>query len=907
MSKLQRKNLANAAVDHIRQDETDDFTWTGDNDFTGGSIVVANPTVDANPVTWGTFLKKSEREPVFVRAQTNVNLSAPGSTIDGETMFLDARVCCDQQFVSNQKGLYLWKGAAVPMVRTDDFAVGMSVSMVHFGIEAGTDAKKRFEITNLPGADVVGTDDLATRDYSGEPERITNLMSTGLLCGGGVSADAPGYLTFTVQEGCGYIVNNYASPPDPLRKFVQWSTQTGIIPIYILVTNIFYVVVDETGTILQLPSRPTDSQFRDYIVLAGIGCQDHVHLSSYVSPVINLIHDIGSTLLDFLTFFGAAKAGGNIVSEHGTDLRIKRSAGSCFKAYANYYVSAKTPNFVANPPSDPQLFLYAYRDTGGLWTTVGWTYYTDPDNYDPGGGAGLVAVPLGKFTIQYIFMYTDLSLCTFQYGQKYFDDMTIAEDHIWDSFEPDPDFGNSVFLGWLIIQEGTTDLSDPAARKFIPSGKWGLASMISGSTGGEANTASNIGTSGTGLYAQKLGVDLQFKNLVADSTKVSVVDHSVPHTVGLDVVPGNIDHQTLFGAATNTHSQIDSHISNVLNPHATTATQVGLGNVTNDAQIKATDFPAASVDSEVTLFSGTSGKVVKRASTTGILKGTAGVLSAAAAGTDYEAPIAAGTTAQYWRGDKTWQTMPIAAWQKNYVEGGALSRNATNPTYQIDIAVCRARSDDDTTNLQSTATITISLAASGLNGLDTGAEANSTWYYEWLIYNPSTDTYGGLFSLSSTSPSMPTGYTKKRRLGSWYNNSSGNLRAATMSRAINNCREYEYDGETAATVQVLNGGSATSFTNVTCSGLIAPTSTYGQFLVEMQGMSSSAYCYLRPNGSAVATPIFIQYGGYGSITAQAVASAPQWIKTDGSQIIQYLVYSGFGNATIWVGGYRELI
>lgn len=44
---------------------------------------------------------------------------------------------------------------------------------------------------------------------------------------------------------------------------------------------------------------------------------------------------------------------------------------------------------------------------------------------------------------------------------------------------------------------------------------------------------------------------------------------------------------------------------------------------------------ASSVDSEIVLFSGTAGKTGKRATTTGILKGASGVLSAATAGTDY--------------------------------------------------------------------------------------------------------------------------------------------------------------------------------------------------------------------------------------------------------------------------------
>lgn len=48
--------------------------------------------------------------------------------------------------------------------------------------------------------------------------------------------------------------------------------------------------------------------------------------------------------------------------------------------------------------------------------------------------------------------------------------------------------------------------------------------------------------------------------------------------------------------------------------------------------------PSASVDSEIALFSGTSGRVVKRALTTGVLKASSGVIAAAVAGTDYVAP-----------------------------------------------------------------------------------------------------------------------------------------------------------------------------------------------------------------------------------------------------------------------------
>jgi hypothetical protein len=48
--------------------------------------------------------------------------------------------------------------------------------------------------------------------------------------------------------------------------------------------------------------------------------------------------------------------------------------------------------------------------------------------------------------------------------------------------------------------------------------------------------------------------------------------------------------------------------------------------------------PAASVDNEIALFSGVTGRAIKRATTTGLLKATSGVMSAASAGTDFVAP-----------------------------------------------------------------------------------------------------------------------------------------------------------------------------------------------------------------------------------------------------------------------------
>jgi hypothetical protein len=61
--------------------------------------------------------------------------------------------------------------------------------------------------------------------------------------------------------------------------------------------------------------------------------------------------------------------------------------------------------------------------------------------------------------------------------------------------------------------------------------------------------------------------------------------------------------------------------------------------------------------------------------------------------------------------------------------------------------------------------VSLDISAAGAGGLDTGTVAASTIYFKWLIYDPSTSTVAGLYSLSSTTPTMPTGYTCKALVG----------------------------------------------------------------------------------------------------------------------------------------------
>lgn len=70
-------------------------------------------------------------------------------------------------------------------------------------------------------------------------------------------------------------------------------------------------------------------------------------------------------------------------------------------------------------------------------------------------------------------------------------------------------------------------------------------------------------------------------------------------------------------------------------------------------------------------------------SISGVLKGNGTSISSAVAGTDYEAPITAGTSLQYYRGDKTMQTLNGDA-VANTPAGNVSSTNVQNAINELD-------------------------------------------------------------------------------------------------------------------------------------------------------------------------------------------------------------------------------
>lgn len=93
-----------------------------------------------------------------VRTQSNVNLAAPGASVDGVAMAgsVNKRVVVSAQTVPAENGIYVWSGAASPMVRSDDADTAQSLASAVVSIEQGTNAGQTYRQTNL--ISTLGTD-----------------------------------------------------------------------------------------------------------------------------------------------------------------------------------------------------------------------------------------------------------------------------------------------------------------------------------------------------------------------------------------------------------------------------------------------------------------------------------------------------------------------------------------------------------------------------------------------------------------------------------------------------------------------------------------------------------------------------------------------------------------------------
>lgn len=117
-----------------------------------------------------------------------------------------------------------------------------------------------------------------------------------------------------------------------------------------------------------------------------------------------------------------------------------------------------------------------------------------------------------------------------------------------------------------------------------------------------------------------------------------------------------------------------------------------------------------------------------------------------------------------------------ASYSRGFISGLNMSGGGST-TLTINAGV--SCSDDFTTLMKQTSNYTKTFAAwtvgTAAGGLDTGAIAANTWYAVYQIIRPDTGVVDYLISASFSAPTMPTNYTKKRRIGAIKTDATPNI------------------------------------------------------------------------------------------------------------------------------------
>lgn len=217
-------------------------------------------------------------------------------------------------------------------------------------------------------------------------------------------------------------------------------------------------------------------------------------------------------------------------------------------------------------------------------------------------------------------------------------------------------------------------------------------------------------------------------------------------------------------------------------------------------------------------------------------------------------------------------------------------------TYQIDIdAAVLQVENENLTGID----LTVDITQSGANGLDIGEEAANTWYSIWVIRG--TSGTAGLFSISPTSPSMPAGYTKKRRVG-WVRNKSN-----SDFRGFFHIGDWWHWDIHHTPLDTASG--ATVWTDVNCAAYAPPTCEVLVIGAQTRNLDGPfTRIDIRRNGTLEDGSTHFHLGGGQSV-------APTWglstigmvVSCDGDQIIEYRLAEGGDEAAINIEGYYDPI
>ena len=234
----------------------------------------------------------------------------------------------------------------------------------------------------------------------------------------------------------------------------------------------------------------------------------------------------------------------------------------------------------------------------------------------------------------------------------------------------------------------------------------------------------------------------------------------------------------------------------------------------------------------------------------------------------------------------------------NFVPQGLICSNDTDASHDVAISVGGVRDATNVVNMSLAAILTKRIDAAwavgdDAGGMDTGAVGASTGYYLWLIKRSDTGVVDMLFSLSGTSPTMPTNYDFKRLIGFVTTDASSNIVGFTHSGG-----DYFFYSDN---IKDINDATITSETYETAA-VSVPAGALAHIYGHLSNLTSSqpadGRLFINPVGSATLNE---QYETFGAVETSGNIDRMTdigFVLTDSSSQLRYTTRETSGTATV---------
>lgn len=233
--------------------------------------------------------------------------------------------------------------------------------------------------------------------------------------------------------------------------------------------------------------------------------------------------------------------------------------------------------------------------------------------------------------------------------------------------------------------------------------------------------------------------------------------------------------------------------------------------------------------------------------------------------------------------------IPIVNLPNLYVNGLGIAYSTTTA---LTVALGQARDSTNVNDIVLGAGVTINAAVNGVNGLDIGTLANTSWYAVYVI-SASSNYYpvATLISLSGTAPYLPFGYDSFRRIG-WVRTDG----SAHFLKFFQTARTIWYD----ALITAVNALGTVAYVSADLSTSVPSTSQVVMLNWSLVPNTAANSALFRPTGSTSTTNITV------TAPVAAKASAGQLsANTSALQALDYRTTEASDALTLKVTGYVD--